>query len=45
VDEEQATGLSPEVGGQQLNVWMEIGDKWCPSGVSAGTDTLQYLHQ
>jgi len=29
--------LYPESGGQWLNVQMDIGDKWCPSGVSTGT--------
>ena len=24
---------------------MEICDKWWPPGISAGTNTLQYLHQ
>jgi len=27
-------------GGQWLSVWMEIGDKWCPSGISTGTSAL-----
>jgi len=40
MDKELAAGLRPESSGQKLNVWMEIGDKWCPTGVSAGTDTL-----
>jgi len=30
----------PEGSGQQLNVQMDAGDKWCPSGVHAGTDTV-----
>ena len=30
---------------QWLSVWMEISDKRCSPGVSAGTDTLQCLHQ
>ena len=40
MDKELAAGLRPESSGQKLNVWMEIGDKWRPTGVSAGTDTL-----
>ena len=33
MDKELAVGLSPEIGGQWLNVWVEIGDKWHPPGV------------
>jgi len=40
MDQELAVGSSPEGGGQCLNVWMDIRDEWCPTGVSAGTDTL-----
>jgi len=40
MDEELAAGSCPESGGQWLNVWMEIGDEWCPTGVGARTDTL-----
>ena len=28
-------------GSQWLSVWMEISDEWCPTGVSAGTNTLR----
>lgn len=28
-----------------LSVWIQIGDKWCPSGVSMGASALQHLHQ
>lgn len=45
MDKELAAGSSPESGGQWFHVWMEISDEWCPPGVSAGTDTLSYLHQ
>jgi len=45
MDKELAAGLSPESSGQWLRVWMEISDKWCPTGVSAEADTLQYFHQ
>ena len=31
MDEELATGLSPESSGQWLHVWMEISDEWCPT--------------
>ena len=27
-------------GGQQLNVWVEIGVEWCPQGIGAGVDTF-----
>lgn len=30
---------------EQLDVWMEMGDKQCPSGAPAGTSAVQYLHQ
>lgn len=30
----------PESGGQLLNVWMEIRDKWCSSGVNTGSGAL-----
>jgi len=33
VDEELVGWSQPEGSGQQLNVQMETGDKWCPSGV------------
>ncbi|KAK4829840.1 LOW QUALITY PROTEIN: hypothetical protein QYF61_006850 [Mycteria americana] len=45
VDEELVGWSHPEGSGQQLNVQMEIGDKWCPSGVRIGTGAVQYLHQ
>lgn len=32
--------LYSESDGQCLDVWMENGDKWCPSGVSTGTSTF-----
>ena len=38
--EDLAARFSPESGGQWLRVWMEIIDEWCPTGVSAGTNTL-----
>jgi len=33
VDEELVVWSHPEGGSQHLSVQMEIGDKWCPSGV------------
>lgn len=36
LDMELAGWLHPE----QLNVQMAISKKWCPSGVSIGTDTV-----
>jgi len=40
VDKELAGWSYPEIGGQELNVWMEISDEMCPSGVSTGTSTV-----
>jgi len=40
VDKEMVAWWHPEGSGQQLNVQMEIGDKWCPSGVHIGTSTV-----
>ena len=40
MDEEVAAELSPESGGQWVNIWMEIGDEWCLPWVGAGTNTL-----
>ena len=36
VDEESATGSSPESGGQWFHIWMETSDEWCPSGSVLG---------
>ena len=36
MDEELAVRSYPESGGQCLNVWREISDKRCSSGVSGG---------
>ena len=35
-----AKGSSPESGSEWCSVWLEIGDECCPTGVSAGADTL-----
>ena len=35
VDGELVGSLHPESSGQQLDVQMETGNKWCPSGTSA----------
>jgi len=40
VDEELVGWLHPEGSGQWLNIQMEIGDKWCPSGLHIGTGLL-----
>jgi len=40
MDEELTAALSPESGDQLLSVWMEMGDKWCPAGVSTGINNL-----
>ena len=40
VDKELVGWSQPEGSGQQLNVEMEIGDKWCPSGVLVVTSTV-----
>jgi len=37
VGEELVGRSQPEGSGQQLDVQMEIRDKWCPSGLYAGT--------
>ena len=40
MDEELAAGLSPESGGQQFSVWMEIDYEWCLTEVGVWTKTL-----
>jgi len=40
VDKELIGRLQPEGSGQWLNVQMEIGDKWGPSGLHTGTDAV-----
>jgi len=40
VDEELVGWSHPEGGDQQLDVQMQISDKWCPSGVCIGTSTV-----
>ena len=40
MDEELLGRSQPEGSGQQLNIQMETGDKWCPSGVYIGTSTV-----
>jgi len=40
VDKEQVAQLYPEDSGQGLSVWMEIIDKWYPSGVSTEANTF-----
>lgn len=30
----------PEGGGQWLDVQMEVGDEWCPSGIQTGTSAV-----
>jgi len=40
LSEELAGWLHPEGSGQQLDVQMEISDKWCRSGVCTGTSTV-----
>lgn len=40
LDMELAGWLHPETCSQVLYVQMEIGNKWCPSGVCAGTSTV-----
>jgi len=32
MNEELAARPSPKSCGQWLNIWMEIGDQWCPTG-------------
>ena len=50
MDEELAAGSSPESGGQWLNIQMEMGGKWCPSGMSVlrlvlGLTSYQWYEQ
>ena len=40
VDEELVGRPHAEGSGQQLNVQMKTGGKWCPSGVHIGTSTV-----
>lgn len=40
MDEELFARLYPKSGGQWLNIWVEISDRWCSSGVSTGTDAF-----
>ena len=40
VDEGLAGWSHPEGSDQRFNVQMEIGDKWCPSGVRIRTSTV-----
>ena len=40
MDEELLGWSHPEDSGEQQNVQMEIGDKWCPLGVRVGTSTV-----
>jgi len=35
----------PEGCGQQPDVQMNNGHKWCPSGVRTGTGAVEYFHQ
>ena len=44
-DKELVAGSSPDRSDQWLNIWMGISDEWCPTGVSARTGILYYLHQ
>ncbi|GAB0188303.1 mitochondrial enolase superfamily member 1 [Grus japonensis] len=45
VDKELAGWSHSKNCGQQLNVQVENGDKWCSSGVGTGTSTVQHLCQ
>ena len=40
MDKELVGRLHPEGSGQQLDVQMAAGDKWCPSGVCTGTGAV-----
>jgi len=40
VDEELVGWSHPEGSGRWLNVQIEVDDKWCLSGVRAGTGTV-----
>jgi len=41
VDKELLARAYPETSGQWRNVWMEISDTWCLSGVCTGTSALE----
>ena len=43
MDEELVLRLYPESGGQWLNIWMEISDKWCSLGISTGTSAVSSM--
>jgi len=45
MDKELVGRSEPERSGQQLNVQMDTGDKWGPSGVRTGTSAVQHFHQ
>ena len=40
MDKELSGWSQPEGNGQRLNVQMDTGDKWCPSGVCTGTGAV-----
>ena len=40
MDEKLTARSQPEDSGQWLNIQMETGDKWCPSGVLIGTSAV-----
>ena len=40
MDKELVGWSHPEGSDQRLNVQMEIGDNWCPSGARTGTSTV-----
>ena len=45
MDKELIGWSQPEGNGQWFDVQMDTADKWCPSGVRAGTSAVQYFHQ
>lgn len=45
VNEELGGWSHLEGSGQWFNVWMYSSDKWPPSGVCVGTNTVLCLHQ
>ena len=45
MDKELVGWSHPKGSGQRLNVRMETGDEWSPSGVRTGTGAVQCIYQ
>lgn len=44
MNEELAEWCHPRHTGQRLNIWMEVGKKWCASGVYIGTVPFNFFN-